>query len=162
MSYFWNTKTALLFFSHYVITDPLGPGGWQHSRLLCPPLSLGVCSDSCPLSWRYYPISNPLLPILLLPRSLLLGRKPMTNLDSLLKRDLTLLTNVHLVKAMAFPVVMYGCESWTIKKVEHWMNWWFWTVVLEKTLESPLDCKEIKPVHSKGSQSWTFIGRTDA
>ena len=52
---------------------------------------------------------------------------------------------------MVFPVVMYGCE-----------NWCFWTVVLEKTLESPLDCKEIQPVHPKGDQSWLFIGRTDA
>ena len=67
---------------------------------------------------------------------------------------------VHLVKAMVFPVVMYGCEldykeSWTLK------NWRFWAVVLEKTLESPLDCKEIQPVHPKGDQSWVFIGRTD-
>ena len=57
---------------------------------------------------------------------------------------------------MVFPVVMYGCESWTVKKDEHWR-----TVVLEKTLESPLDSKEIQPVHPKGSQSWIFTGRTD-
>ena len=62
---------------------------------------------------------------------------------------------------MVFPVVMYGCESWTIKKAVP-KNWCFWTVVLEKTLESPLDCKEIQPVHPKGNQSWIFIGRTDA
>ena len=67
----------------------------------------------------------------------------------------------HLAKAMVFPVVMYGCElddkeSWTPK------IWCFWTVVLQKTLESPLDCKEIKPVNPKGNQSWIFIGRTDA
>ena len=69
----------------------------------------------------------------------------MTNLDSIFKsRDITLLTKVRLVKAMVFPVVMYGCESWTVKKA------------------SPLDCKEIQPVHSKGDQSWVFIGRTDA
>ena len=67
---------------------------------------------------------------------------------------------VCLVKAMVFPVVMYGCESWTIKKAEHLLNC-FWTVVLEKTLESPLDCKEIQPVHSKGDRSWVFIGSTD-
>ena len=88
----------------------------------------------------------------------------MTNLDSILKsRDVPLSTKVHLVKAMVFPVVMYGCESWTINK-ESWAqkNWCFWTVVLEKTLESPLDCKEIQPVHPKGDQSWVFIGRTDA
>ena len=69
-------------------------------------------------------------------------------------------TKFRLVKAMVFPVVMYGCESWTIKKAEHRIC--FWTVVLEKTLESPLDCKEIQPVHPKGDQSWVFIGRTDA
>ena len=72
-------------------------------------------------------------------------------------RHITLLTNVHLVKAMVFPVVIYRCEK------ENWVpkNWCFWTVVLEKTLESPLDCKEIQPVHPRGNQSWIFIGRTD-
>ena len=91
---------------------------------------------------------------------LLLGRKVMTNLDSIFKsRDITLPTKVHLVKAMVFPVVMYGCESWTVKKTEHQR---IDTMVLEKTLVSPLDCKEIQPVHSKGDQSWVFIGRTDA
>ena len=96
-------------------------------------------------------------------RCLLLGRKTMTNLDSILKsRDITLLTKVCLVKTIVFPVVMYRCESWTIKKAEHGKNWCFWTVVLEKTLESPLDCKEIKPVNSKGNQPWMFIGRIDA
>ena len=90
-------------------------------------------------------------------RCLLLGRKVMTNLDIILKsRDITLPTKVYLVKAMVFPVVMYGCESWIIKKAEHWR-----TVVLEKTLESPLVSKEIQPVHSKGNRSWIFVGRTD-
>ena len=73
-------------------------------------------------------------------------------LESILKsRDITLLTKVHLVKAMVFPVVMYGCETWTIKKAESWKlkNWCFWTVVLEKTLESHLECKEIQPVYPK-------------
>ena len=96
-------------------------------------------------------------------KCLLLGRKTMTNLQSILKsRDITLSTNFPLVKDMVFPVVMYGCKSLDYK--ESWVlkNWWFWTVVLEKTLESPLDCKEIKPVHPKGDQSWVFIGRTDA
>ena len=65
-------------------------------------------------------------------------------------------TKVRLVKAMVFPVVMYGCESWVPK------NWCFWTVVLEKTLENPLDCKEIQPVHSEGDQPWDFFGRNDA
>ena len=96
-------------------------------------------------------------------RCLLLGRIIMTNLDSMLKsRDITLLTKVCLVKAVVFPVIMYGCESWMIKKAECWSNWWFWSVVLEKSLESPLDCKKIQPVHPKGNQSWIFFGRTDA
>ena len=87
----------------------------------------------------------------------------MTNLDSILKsRDITLSTKVRLVKAVVFPVVMYGCESWTEKK--SWMpkNWCFVIVLLEKTPESPLDCKDITPVNCKGNQSWIFIGRTDA
>ena len=79
------------------------------------------------------------------------------------QRHYFLATKVRLVKAMVFPVVMCGCESWTIKKTEKGpKNWYFWTVVLEKTLESPLDGKEIQPVHPKGNQSWVFIGRTDA
>ena len=90
-------------------------------------------------------------------RLLLLGRKAVTNLDSTLKnRDITRPTKVHLVEAMVFPVVMCGCESWVLK------NWGFWTIVLEKTLWSPLDCKEIEPVNPEGNQSWIFIGRTDA
>ena len=96
-------------------------------------------------------------------RRLFLGRKVMTNLDSMLKtRDNTLLTKVHLVKAMVFSsghVWMWelDCEeSWAPKK------WSFWTMLLEKTPESPLDCKEIQPVHTKGDQSWVFTGRTDA
>ena len=83
----------------------------------------------------------------------------MTNLDSILKsRDITLPRKVHLVKAMVFPVVMNGCASWTIKSTEEdAFELWCW----EKTLESPLDNKEIQPVHPKGDQSWVFIGRTD-
>ena len=85
----------------------------------------------------------------------------MTNLDSILKsRNITLSKKVCLVKAMVFPVVMYGCKNWTIKKAECRKTDAF-EVVLEKTLESPLDCKEIQPVHPKGDQSWVFIGRTD-
>ena len=77
----------------------------------------------------------------------------MTNLDSILKsRDVTLPTKVYLVKAMVFPVVMYGCESWIIKKAERQRIDLF-AMVLEKTLESPLDYKEIQPVHPKGNQS---------
>ena len=95
-------------------------------------------------------------------RCLLLGRKVMTNLDSILKsRDITLPTKVHLVKARVFPVVMYGC--WELDSKESWAlkNWCFWGVVLEKILESPLDSKEVQLVHPKGNQSWVFIGRTD-
>ena len=86
----------------------------------------------------------------------------MTNVDSMLKsRDIILLKKVFIVKAMVFPVVMYGCESWTIKKAEcqrtDAFELWCW-----RRLESPLDYKEIQPVHSKGNQSGIFIGRTDA
>ena len=88
-------------------------------------------------------------------RRLLLGRKVVTNLDSIFKsRDMPLSTKVHLVKAMVFPVVMYGCESWTVKKAEHQRIDAFelWSLV----------CKEIQPVCSKGDQSWVFFGSTDA
>ena len=86
----------------------------------------------------------------------------MTNLDSIFQsRDIPLPTKVHLVKAMVFPVVMYGCESWTVKKAEHRRIDAF-ELWLDKTLESPLVCKKIQPVHPKGDQSWVFIGRTDA
>ena len=86
----------------------------------------------------------------------------MTNLDRIFKsRDITLPTKVRLVKAMVFPVVMYGYESWTVKKAEHRRNdaseLWCW-----RTLESPLDCKDIQPVHSEGDQPWDFFGRNDA
>ena len=85
----------------------------------------------------------------------------MTNLDSIFKsKDITLPTMVHLVKAMVFPVVMYGCESWTVKNSERRRIDAF-ELVLEKTLEDPLDCKEIQPVHPIGDQSWVFFGRTD-
>ena len=91
-------------------------------------------------------------------RCLLLERKAMTNLDRVLhSRDIIVPTKIHIVKAMIFPEVMYGFESWTIKKAEHCRVDAFETVVLEKTLESPLDCKEIQPVHP-----WDFFGRNDA
>ena len=86
----------------------------------------------------------------------------MTNLDSILKsRDITLPTKVHLVNAMVFPMVMYACESWTVKKFEGQRIDVLNCGVGEDS-ESPLDCKEIQPVHPKGDQSWVFIGRTDA
>ena len=95
-------------------------------------------------------------------RCLLLGRKVMTNLDSILKsRDMTLLTKVCLVKAMVFPVVMYGYKSWTVKKAECQIIEAF-DMMLKMTLENPLDCKEIQPVHSEGDQPWDFFGRNDA
>ena len=90
------------------------------------------------------------------------GREAITNLDSVLKsRGITLLTKVHVV-TMVFPVVMYGCESWTIKKAERQrinaFELWCW----RRLLKSPLDCKKIQAVHSKGDQSWVFFGRNDA
>ena len=96
-------------------------------------------------------------------RSLLLGRKAMTNLDSILKsRDIILPTKFRLSQS-------YGFSSshvwmWELDHKQSWApkNWCFWTVVLEKTLESPLDCKEIQPVHSEGDQPWVFFGRNDA
>ena len=95
-------------------------------------------------------------------RHLLLGRKAMTNLDREVKsRDITLPTKVRLVKAMVFPAVMYGCESWTTRKPEHWRIDAF-ELVLENTLKSPLDCKGIKAVHPKGNHSWIFIARIDS
>ena len=87
----------------------------------------------------------------------------MTNLDSIFKsRDITLPTKVRLVKAMVFS--SGHLWRWELDCEESWVpkNWCFWTVVLVKTLESPLDYKEIQPVHSKGDQSWVFFGRTDA
>ena len=96
-------------------------------------------------------------------RCLLFGRKVLTNLESILKsRDITLSTKVHLVKAMVFPVVML--RMWELDYKASWApkNWCFWTVVLEKTLESPLDCKEIQSVHSEGDQPWDFFGGNDA
>ena len=91
-------------------------------------------------------------------RCLLLGRKVMTNLDSILKsRDIALPTKLWFFSSSHL-------WMWELDYKESWVlnNWCFWTVVLEKTLESPLDCKEVQPVHPKGNQSWIFIGRTDA
>ena len=95
-------------------------------------------------------------------RHLLFERKAMTNLDSVLKsRDITLPTKVCLVRTMVFPIVIYRCKNWTIKKAEHWsidaFKLWCWEILLRV-----LDIKEIKPVYPKGNQPWIFIGRTDA
>ena len=89
--------------------------------------------------------------------------KPMTNLDSILKsRDITLPANTHLIKALVFPVVMYKCETWIIKKAECWridaFTLWYW----RRFLRVPLDCKDYKPANPKGNQTWISIGRTDA
>ena len=88
----------------------------------------------------------------------------MTNLDSIFKsRDITLPTKARLVKAMVFPVVMYGCESWTVKKAKRQridaFQLWCWRRLLRVP---PLDCKEVQPVHSEGDQPWDFFGRNDA
>ena len=90
-------------------------------------------------------------------RCLLLGRKAKTNLDSILKKQ-----RFHFVNK-SLSSQSYGLSSSHVRMWETTLkNWWFLTVVLEKTLERPLDCKEIQPVHPKGNQSWIFIGRTDA
>ena len=109
------------------------------------------------------PPGKPMVAAAMKLRHLLLGRKAMTNLHSILKSiGTTLLTKIHLVKAMVYSssrVCMWELdykESWALK------NWCFWTVVLEKTLESHLDCKEIKQVNPKGNQFWPFIARADA
>ena len=125
----------------------------------------GCKEDMIKRSPSHWPDSIPGFVYLLslIKRCLLLGRKVMTNLDSIFKsRDITLPTKVHLDKAIFFSsghVWMWelDCEESWVPKI-----WCFWTVVLEKTLQSPLDCKEIQPVHFKGDQSWVFFGRTDA
>ena len=94
-------------------------------------------------------------------RCLLLGRKVMTNLDSIFKsRDITLSTKV---RHQGYEFTSSHVWMWELDYKKRWVlkNWCFWTVVLEKTLESPLDCKEVQPVHPKGNRSWVFIGRTD-
>ena len=94
---------------------------------------------------------------------LCLGRKSVTILDNILKsRDITLPTKVLIVKTMAFPVVMYESETWTIKNTERQRIEFFWNVLLANTLESPLGCKKIHPVNPKGNQLWIFTGRTEA
>ena len=97
-------------------------------------------------------------------RRLLLERKVMTNLDGIFKsRDITLPTKVRLVKAVVFPVIMYGCESWTVKKAEHQridaFELWCW----RRLLRVPWTARRsIQPIHSEGDQPWDFFGRNDA
>ena len=148
------------------MSNSLQPHELQHARLPCPSPTPGVTSwqidgetvaDFIFLGSKITADGDCRHEI---KRRLLLRRKLLTNLDSILKsRDITLPTKVHLVKAMVFPVVMYGCESWTVKKAERQRIDAF--ELLEKTLESPLDCKVIQPVHPKGDQSWVFFGRND-
>ena len=95
-------------------------------------------------------------------RCLLFWRKPMTKLDSILKSRHYFANKGPCSQSFGFPMVMYGCENWTIKKAEHWsidiFELWYW----KRLLRVPMDCKEMKPVNSKGNQSWIFIGRKDA
>ena len=168
-------------FTRSVMSDFLRPHGLQHARLPFSLLTPGACSNSCPLSlWCHPIISSPVVPfhgkqmgkkmeavtgcIFLgskitvdadcsheIKRCLLLGKKAMTNLESILKsKNITLHTKVRLVKAMIFPVVMYGCERWTIKKGWVPKNWCFWAVVLEKTLESPRTARRANQSILKG------------
>ena len=115
---------------------------------------MGKKWKQCQILYFYSPKSQQMVTaVAKLKRLLLLGRKVITNPDSIWKsRDITLPTKVHLVKAMVFPIVMYRYEP---------KNLCFWIVMLEKTLESPLDNKEIKPINLKGNQPWIFTGRTD-
>ena len=122
---------------------------------------MGKQCKQCQTLFSWAPKSLQMVTAAMKLRRLLPGRKAMTNIDRILKsRHITLSTKVHLVKVMVFPVVMYGCESWGIKKAECWridaFELWRW-----RTLESPLDCN-IKPVNPKGNRFWIFIGKTDA
>ena len=95
-------------------------------------------------------------------RHLLLGGKVMTNLDSILKKQRHYFANKYL-SSQSYVFSSSHVWMWELDYKESWVpkNWCFWTVVLEKTLKSPLGCKECQPVHPKGNQSWIFIGRTD-
>ena len=167
------------------MSNSLWPHGSQHAKPPCPSPTPGVhsdhvhrVSDASPItSWQIdgETMETVADSIFLasktiadgdwsheIKRRLLLGRKAMTNLDSILKsRDITLPKKVCLVSYIFFSSHVW---MWELDYNESWVpkNWCFWTVVLEKTLESPLDCKEIQPVDPKGNQSWIFIGRTDA
>ena len=142
-------------FSHSVVSNFLRPHELQHARPPCPSPTPGVHSDSCPSSqWCHPAISSSVVPFSSCPQSL-----PASELDSVLKsRDITLLTKVHIVKTMVFPLVIYRCEGWAMKKADCWRTddseLWCW-----RRLESPLDSKEIKPFNLKGNQPWIFIGK---
>ena len=150
----------MLLFSCLVLSDSLKPHGLQHNRLLCPLLSSGVCSNSCPMSrWCYLAISSSATPFSFCLQSFqAAGSFPTSQLFASGGQSIT-----NKICHCFYFFLFYlprsdetGEESWAPK------NWCFWTMVLEKTLESPMDCKEIHPVHPKGDQSWVFIGKTDA
>ena len=153
----WNFRCLLTVWpwhlthlrSSLLVQNPMGPGSTPKKHRVGGMLKMdGICvqiADSCCCTAETSYVCT-----------------AMTNLDSILKsRDITLPTKVCIVEAMVFPVVMYGCESWTIKKAEcrriDAFELWCWRRFL-----SPLDCNEIKPVNPKGNQSWIFTGRTDA
>ena len=142
--------------SRSVLSDSLRPHG-LHSSWNTPGQNTGM--DSCSLLQGIF-LTQESNRGLLHCRWILYQLSYQGSLDNMLKSsDITLLTKVCIAKAMVFPLVIHGCESWTIKKTE---NGCFWIAVLEKILESSLDCKEIKPAHPKGNQYWVFIGRTSA
>ena len=147
-----SSPISSVWFSHSVVSDSLQHHGLQHAG---PITSWQVDGETMETVTDFIFLGSKIIAIgdgsHEIKRHLLLGRKAVPNLDSILKsRDITLPKNVCLVKAMVFPVVMYGCESWTIKKAEcrriDAFELWCWK---RKTLESPLDCKEIQPVHPK-------------
>ena len=136
------------------MSDPLWPRGLQHASLLCPSPTPGACSNSCPLSrWCHPTISSSVVPFASCLQSF-----PASGSYQVKMSDTFSLFPPFgdPWPSCLLPSQLDYKESWVPK------NWCFWTVVLEKTLESPLDCKEIQPVHPKGNQSWIFIGRTDA
>ena len=126
-------QPSSVHFSHSVVSNSLRPHEPQHCRPPCPSPTAGVYPNSCPLSgWCHPTISSFVVPFSSRPQSFpASGSFQKTNLDSILEsRDITLPTKVHVVKAMVFPVVMYGCESWTIRKAECWridaFELWYW------------------------------------
>ena len=146
------------------MSDSLQPHELQHARPPCPSPTPGVHSNSCPSSrWCHPDISSFVIPFSC-PQSLPASESfpmSMTNLDSILKsRDIT----DKGPSDQSYDFSSSHVWIWQLDHKEGWApkNWCFWTAVLEKTLESPLDCKKIKPINPKGNQSWIFIGRTDA
>ena len=148
-----------LQFSHSVMSNSLQPHGLQHARPFCPPPIPGVCPNSCPLSqWCDPTISSSVIPF-----SSCLQSFPASG--SFQMNQLFASGGQRIEVSASTSVLPRNTQdwSWELEYKESYApkNWWFWTVVLEKTLQSPLDCKEIQPVHPKGDQSWVFIGRTD-